>query len=304
MAGHSQFKNIMHRKGRQDKVRSKLFGKLAREITVAAKLGLPDPAFNPRLRAAIIAARAENMPKDNIERAIKKAQGGDAESYDEIRYEGYGPGGVAVIVEVLTDNRNRTAGDVRATFTKNGGNLAETGAVSFMFDHVGVVEYDATVASADAMLEAAIEAGAEDVVSNENGHEIYTTPDSLREVAKALEAKFGEPRKAALVWKPQNTVAVDDEQGEKLLEPARDAQRARRRAERLRQFRSVGRRGRQDERVSGLHRASRRDQRRIESSTGRLTSAASAMIDVGDAAVEPVRRAAEKVASRCRMPAR
>ena len=145
MAGHSQFKNIMHRKGRQDAVRSKLFGKLAREITVAAKLGLPDPGMNPRLRAAIIAARAENMPKDKIERAIKKALGGDAENYDEIRYEGYGPGGVAVIVEVLTDNRNRTAGEVRATFTKHGGNLAETGAVSFMFDHVGVVEFDAKV---------------------------------------------------------------------------------------------------------------------------------------------------------------
>src|SRR2546425_516688 len=217
MAGHSQFKNIMHRKGRQDKVKSKLFGKLAREITVSAKLGLPDPAMNPRLRAAMIAARAENMPKDNIERAIKKALGGDAETYDEIRYEGYGPGGVAVIVEVLTDNRNRTAGEVRATFTKNGGNLAETGAVSFMFNHVGVVEYDAKVASADAMLEAAIEAGAEDAVSNEGGHEIYTTQDSLRDVAKALEAKFGEPRKAALVWKPQNTVAINDEQGEKLF---------------------------------------------------------------------------------------
>jgi YebC/PmpR family DNA-binding regulatory protein len=217
MAGHSQFKNIMHRKGRQDAVRSRLFGKLAREVTVAAKLGMPDPAMNPRLRAAIIAARAENMTKDTIDRAIKKAQGGDAESYDEIRYEGYGPGGVAVIVEVLTDNRNRTAGEVRASFTKHGGNLAETGAVSFMFDHVGVVEFDAKLASADAMLDAAIEAGAEDVTSNENGHEVYTAPDSLREVAKALEAKFGEPRKAALVWKPQNTVAVDDIQGEKLL---------------------------------------------------------------------------------------
>jgi YebC/PmpR family DNA-binding regulatory protein len=217
MAGHSQFKNIMHRKGRQDKVRSKLFGKLAREITVAAKLGMPDPAFNPRLRAAVIAARAENMTKDTIERAIKKALGGDAENYDEIRYEGYGPGGVAVIVEVLTDNRNRTAGEVRATFTKHGGNLAETGAVSFMFDHVGVVEFDLTVASADAMLDAAIEAGAEDVTSGENGHEIYTAQDALRDVAKALEGKFGEPRKAALVWKPQNTVAIDDAQGEKLL---------------------------------------------------------------------------------------
>ncbi|MEN3379880.1 MAG: hypothetical protein V7604_5235 [Hyphomicrobiales bacterium] len=217
MAGHSQFKNIMHRKGRQDAVRSKMFGKLSREITVAAKLGLPDPAMNPRLRAAVLAARAESMPKDNIDRAIKKASGGDAENYEEIRYEGYGPGGVAVIVEVLTDNRNRSASDVRSSFTKAGGNLAETGAVSFMFDHVGAVEFDAKIASADAMLEAAIEAGAEDVQSGENGHEVYTTPESLREVAKTLEAKFGEPRKAALTWKPQNTVPVDDEQGEKLL---------------------------------------------------------------------------------------
>jgi YebC/PmpR family DNA-binding regulatory protein len=217
MAGHSQFKNIMHRKGRQDAMRSKLFSKLAREITTAAKLGLPDPSMNARLRAAILAARAENMPKDGIERAIKKASGNDAETYDEIRYEGYGPGGVAVIVEVLTDNRNRTAGDVRATFTKSGGNLAETGAVSFMFDHVGLVEFDAKVATADQMLEAAIEAGADDVVSGEGGHEIYTASDSLREVAKALEAKFGEPRKATLVWKPKNTVAVDDEKGEQLL---------------------------------------------------------------------------------------
>jgi YebC/PmpR family DNA-binding regulatory protein len=217
MAGHSQFKNIMHRKGRQDKARAKLFSKLGREITVAAKMGLPDPNFNPRLRAAILAARAENMPKDNIERAIKKSQGGESENYDEVRYEGYGPGGVAIIVEALTDNRNRTAGEVRATFTKNGGNLAETGAVSFMFDHVGVVEFDADKASADAVLEAAIEAGAEDVVSDENGHIVYTAQAALAEVAKALEAKFGEPRKAALTWKPQNTLAVDDEQGEKLL---------------------------------------------------------------------------------------
>ena len=186
MAGHSQFKNIMHRKGRQDAAKSKLFGKLAREITVSAKIGLPDPAMNPRLRAAIIAARAENMPKDNIDRAIKKALGGDAETYEEIRYEGYGPGGVAVIVEVLTDNRNRTAGEVRATFTKSGGNLAETGAVSFMFDHVGVIEYDAKAASADAMFEAALEAGADDVVSSENGHEIYAAPDQFGSVTKAL----------------------------------------------------------------------------------------------------------------------
>jgi YebC/PmpR family DNA-binding regulatory protein len=217
MAGHSQFKNIMHRKGRQDKARSKLFGKLAREITVSAKLGLPDPTFNPRLRAAVIAARAENMPKDNIDRAIKKSQSADTENYDEIRYEGYGPGGVAIIVEALTDNRNRTAGEVRAIFSKNGGNLAETGAVSFMFSHVGIVEFDAKAASADAMLEAAIEAGAEDVASNDDGHQIITTPDTLNDVAKALEAKFGEPRKASLLWRPQNTVALDDEAGEKVL---------------------------------------------------------------------------------------
>jgi YebC/PmpR family DNA-binding regulatory protein len=217
MAGHSQFKNIMHRKGRQDKARSKLFGKLAREITVSAKLGLPDPAFNPRLRAAVLAARAENMPKDNIERAIKKSQGAGTENYDEIRYEGYGPGGVAMIVEALTDNRNRTTGEVRAIFSKNGGNLAESGAVSFMFNHIGVVEYDAKSASADAILEAAIEAGAEDVVSNEDGHQVITTPQTLNDVTKSLEARFGEPRKSSMIWKPQNTVALDDEAGEKVL---------------------------------------------------------------------------------------
>jgi YebC/PmpR family DNA-binding regulatory protein len=217
MAGHSQFKNIMHKKGRADKARSKLFSKLAREITVAAKLGMPDPAFNPRLRAAVLAARAENMPKDNIERAIKKSQAGDSENYDQIRYEGYAPGGVAVIVEALTDNRNRTAGEVRSIFTKAGGNLAETGAVSFMFDHVGLVEYAAAKADADTMLEAAIEAGAEDVISNADGHQVFTATDQLAEVTKALEAKFGEPRKSAMVWKPQNTIAVDDEAGEKIL---------------------------------------------------------------------------------------
>jgi YebC/PmpR family DNA-binding regulatory protein len=217
MAGHSQFKNIMHRKGRQDAQKSKLFGKLAREITVSAKLGTPDPAMNPRLRAAIVAARAENMPKDNIERAIKKAIGGEGDNYDEIRYEGYGPGGVAVIVEALTDNRNRAASDIRSYFSKSGGNLGETGSVAFMFDRTGVVEYDASAASDDAMLDAAIEAGADDVISSDSGHEIYASPESYREVAKALEAQFGEPRKAALTWKPQNTVAVDDETGEKLL---------------------------------------------------------------------------------------
>ncbi|GLK82183.1 YebC/PmpR family DNA-binding transcriptional regulator [Ancylobacter defluvii] len=217
MAGHSQFKNIMHRKGKQDAVRSKLFSKLAREITVSAKLGLPDPNMNPRLRAAILAARAENMPKDNIDRAIKKAAGGDAENYDEIRYEGYGPGGVAVIVEALTDNRNRTASEVRSYFTKSGGSLAETGAVSFMFDRVGVVEFDAAKASEDAMMEAAIEAGADDVSSSEDGHEVVCSIENLHEVARVLEAKFGEPRKSGLVWRPQNTVAVDDEVAEKLI---------------------------------------------------------------------------------------
>jgi YebC/PmpR family DNA-binding regulatory protein len=217
MAGHSQFKNIMHRKGRQDAMKSKLFGKLAREITVAAKLGTPDPTMNARLRAAIIAARAENMPKDNIERAIKKAAGSEGENFEQVRYEGYGPGGIAVIVEVLTDNRNRAAGDVRAAFTKSGGNLAETGAVSFMFDHVGVIEYDAGAAGAEAMFEAALEAGADDVVSSETTHEIYAAQDHFGSVAKALEAKFGEPRKASRTWRPQNTVAIDDEQGEKVI---------------------------------------------------------------------------------------
>ena len=218
MAGHSQFKNIMHRKGRVDAVRSKMFGKLAREITVAAKLGLPDPNMNPRLRAAILAARAENVPKDNIERAIKKSQGGDAENYEEIRYEGYGPGGAAIIVEAMTDNRNRTASDVRSVFTKAGGNLAETGSVSFMFDRVGTIEFDGKVADADTMLEAAIEAGADDVESDpEAGHAITCDQGSLAEVTKALEARFGDARKSAFMWRPQNAVAVDDETGEKLL---------------------------------------------------------------------------------------
>ncbi len=217
MAGHSQFKNIMHKKGKQDAIRSKLFSKLAREITVAAKMGMPDPAMNPRLRLAVLAARAENMPKDNIERAIKKASGGDSENYDEVRYEGYAPGGVAVIIEALTDNRNRTAGEVRSYFTKAGGALAETGAVSFMFDHVGSIEYPTAAGSEDAVMEAAIEAGADDVASGEDGHEIVTSLESFAEVAKALEAKFGEPKKSKLVWKPQNTITVDDEAGEKIL---------------------------------------------------------------------------------------
>src|SRR6201992_881740 len=175
MAGHSQFKNIMHKKGKQDAIRSKLFSKLAREITVAAKLGTPDPAMNPRLRLAVIAARGENMPKDNIERAIKKAAGNEGENYDEIRYEGYGPGGVAVIVEALTDNRNRAASDIRSFFTKSGGNLGETGSVAFMFDRTGIIEFDRSVASDDAVLDAAIDAGADDVISSEDGHEGYAS---------------------------------------------------------------------------------------------------------------------------------
>ena len=217
MAGHSQFKNIMYRKGAQDKKRSAMFSKLSREITVAAKMGMPDPDMNPRLRAAVNAAKAQSMPKDNIQRAIDKASKGDGENYEEVRYEGYGPGGVALIVEALTDNRNRAASDIRSLFSKSGGNLGETGSVSFMFDHTGVIEYERSVASDDAVLDAAIEAGADDVVSGEGGHEIYASQGTFREVAKALEAKFGEPRKAAMTWKPQNTISVDDETGEKLL---------------------------------------------------------------------------------------
>jgi YebC/PmpR family DNA-binding regulatory protein len=217
MAGHSQFKNIMYRKGRQDKMKSKLFGKLAREITVSAKLGLPDPAMNPRLRAAIIAARAENMPKDNIDRAIKKSQEAGGASYEDMRYEGFGAGGVGVIVEALTDNRNRTASEVRSIFTKFGGNLGETGSVSFMFDKLGAVEFDAAKASPDQMFEAAIEAGAEDCESSEDGHVIYCHPDQLHTVAKALEARFGEPRAARILWRPKNGVLIDEEAGQKIL---------------------------------------------------------------------------------------
>ncbi len=217
MAGHSKFKNIMHRKGRQDAKRSKIFSKLAKEITVAAKLGAPDPEMNPRLRLAIQAAKAQNMPKDNIERAIRKSQEAGGENYEEVRYEGFGVGGVGVIVEALTDNRNRTASEVRAIFSKSGGNLGETGAVSFMFDHVGAIEFDASVASADEMFEAAIEAGADDVESSEDGHTLYCDAESLHQVAKALEERFGEPRSARLVWRPQNTIALDDAKGETLL---------------------------------------------------------------------------------------
>jgi YebC/PmpR family DNA-binding regulatory protein len=203
MAGHSKFKNIMHRKGRQDAVRSKLFSKLSREITVAAKAGMPDPAMNPRLRLAIANAKAESVSKDLIDRAIKKAQGGDAETYEEIRYEGFGPGGVGVIVEVLTDNRNRTAANVRSIFSKNGGNLGESGSVSFMFDRVGRIIFPVGAGSEDKVMEAAIEAGAEDVESDEESHTVYTAFEQLSEVAQALEATLGDPRSTGIVWRPK-----------------------------------------------------------------------------------------------------
>src|SRR5262245_12080925 len=217
MAGHSQFKNIMHRKGRQDAARSKLFAKLAREITTAAKTGLPDPAMNPRLRLAVQAARAENMPKDNIERAIKKASGGEAESFEAIRYEGYGPGGVAIIIEALTDNRNRTGGAVRAVFTKHGGNLGATGAVSHMFAHIGEISYAASAGSAEVMLDAAIDAGADDVQSNADGHLITCAFDGLGSVVAALEAKLGEPASVKALWKPMQTTAVDEDRAASVL---------------------------------------------------------------------------------------
>lgn len=217
MAGHSQFKNIMHRKGRQDAVRSKIFSKLAREITVAAKQGLPDPAMNPRLRLAIQNAKAESMPKDNIQRAISKASGGDAENYEEVRYEGYGPGGVALIVEALTDNRNRSASNVRAAFTKAGGALGETGSVSFMWDRIGEIVYPAKVGSDDKVMEAAIEAGADDVETDEESHTIYCAFESLGEVSKALESALGEAESVKAIWKPQNNIPVDEERAQSLM---------------------------------------------------------------------------------------
>lgn len=217
MAGHSAFKNIMHKKGRKDAARAKMFAKFAREITVAAKSGMPDPAMNPRLRLAIQTARAENMPKDNIERAIKKAQGGDSEAYETIRYEGYAPGGVAVIAEALTDNRNRTGGAVRAAFTKYGGNLAATGAVAHMFEHVGEIRFKAAAGSPDAVLEAAIEAGADDAASDDTGHLVTCSFDSLGTVAAALEEKLGEPESVKAVWKPNLTTEVDEDNAESIM---------------------------------------------------------------------------------------
>ena len=217
MAGHSQYKNIMFRKGKQDAVRSKLFSKLGREITVATKAGLPDPALNPRLRLAIQNARAENMPRDNIERAIKKAAGGDADAYENIRYEGYGAGGVAIIVEALTDNRNRTAAVVRSLFTKYGGNLGESGSVAFMFNRVTEITYKAGVASADAMLDAAIEAGADDVASDETSHVVTCSFEGMGEVSSALAAKFGDAESVKVVWRPNITTPVDDEKAESIM---------------------------------------------------------------------------------------
>jgi YebC/PmpR family DNA-binding regulatory protein len=217
MAGHSQFKNIMHRKGRQDAARSKLFAKLAREITVAAKGGLPDPDMNARLRLAIQAARAENMPKDNIERAIKKASGADTDNYETIRYEGYGPGGVAIIAEALSNNRNRTGGAVRAVFTKYGGNLGATGSVAHMFSHVGEIAYPSSAASADAMLEAAIEAGADDVQSDASGHLVTCAFETLGTASAALESRFGEATSVKSLWKPAQTTAVDEEKAASVL---------------------------------------------------------------------------------------
>ncbi|CUX83318.1 MAG: hypothetical protein HLUCCA05_13580 [Roseibaca calidilacus] len=209
MAGHSKWANIQHRKGRQDAVRAKLFSKLSKEITVAAKMGDPDPDKNPRLRLAVKEAKSVSMPKDNIERAIKKSQGGDAESYDEIRYEGYGPGGVAVIVEAMTDNRNRTASNVRSTFSKNGGNLGETGSVAFMFDRMGRIVYPASVGDADSVMLAAIDAGAEDVESGDEEHVIWCADTDLNAVSTALEATLGEAESTKLVWKPQTTTELD-----------------------------------------------------------------------------------------------
>ncbi len=217
MAGHSAFKNIMHKKGRADAARAKLFAKLGREITVAAKLGMPDPAMNPRLRLAVQAARAENMPKDNIERAIKKAASADTSQFDEVRYEGYAPGGVAVIVVALTDNRNRTGGVVRSVFSKHDGNLGSTGSVSHMFSHVGEIGYPASAGSADKVLEAAIEAGADDVQSDASGHVVTCQFESLGSVAQALEASLGQASGVKAVWKPNLTTPVAEDNAETVL---------------------------------------------------------------------------------------
>lgn len=227
MAGHSQFKNIMHRKGAQDKKRGKVFTKIIRELTTAAKTGLPDPNANPRLRSAIMAAKEANMPRDTMERAIKRGVGGgEGENYDEVRYEGYGPGGVAVIVEALTDNRNRTASEVRAAFAKAGGNLGESNSVSFLFDHLGQIDYPAGAASADALFEAAAEAGADDVDSGGDEQIVSCAPESLNAVRDKLEAKFGPARSARLVWKAKAAAPIGSEDAAalfKLLEALEDS---------------------------------------------------------------------------------
>ncbi|MDQ3140205.1 MAG: YebC/PmpR family DNA-binding transcriptional regulator [Pseudomonadota bacterium] len=217
MAGHSKFKNIMHRKGAQDKKRSAMFSKLGREITVAAKMGTPDPDMNPRLRAAVMAAKAQSMPKDNIERAINKAAVGEGENYEDVRYEGFGPGGVSLIVEALTDNRNRTATNVRVAFSRNGGNLGASGSVSHGFDRLGLITYPAAVGSHDSVFEAAIEAGAEDMESSEDSHDIWTAQEDLHGVAKALEAVLGEPEATKLAWRPQTPVEVSEDDAATLL---------------------------------------------------------------------------------------
>jgi YebC/PmpR family DNA-binding regulatory protein len=217
MAGHSKFKNIMYRKGAQDKKRSAMFSKLSREITVAAKMGMPDPDANPRLRAAVLAARAQSMPKDNIQRAIDKAAGGDIENYEELRYEGFGPGGVSLIVEALTDNRNRTATNVRTIFSKNGGNLGASGSVSHGFSRLGLISYPASAGSADKIFEAAIDAGAEDVESDEEGHEIWTAQEDLHEVAKALEGSLGPAESTKLAWRPSTPVEVGGDDADQLI---------------------------------------------------------------------------------------
>ncbi len=217
MAGHSKWANIQHRKGRQDKIRAKIFSKFSKEITIAAKMGDPDPDKNPRLRLAVKEAKSQSMPKDNIDRAIKKAIGGDAEDYEEIRYEGYGPNGVAVIVEAMTDNRNRTASTVRSTFTKHGGNLGETGSVGFMFERKGEVAYNAEAGDADTLMMAAIEAGAEDVESSEDGHTIWCADTDLNDVSNALEAELGESDSTRLTWRPTTTTEMDLEAMQKLM---------------------------------------------------------------------------------------
>ncbi|MCA3441335.1 MAG: YebC/PmpR family DNA-binding transcriptional regulator [Rhodobacter sp.] len=217
MAGHSKWANIQHRKGKQDKLRSKMFSKLAKEITVAAKMGDPDPDKNPRLRLAVKAAKAASVPKDVIDRAIRKSQGGDAEDYTEIRYEGYGPNGIAIIVETMTDNLNRTASNVRSYFTKHGGNLGTTGSVSFMFDRVGEIIYPATVGDADTVMMAALEAGADDVESDGDGHWIYCADTALAEVSEALETALGESTESRLIWKPQTRTDVDLETATRLM---------------------------------------------------------------------------------------